>query len=143
MAQRERLEAENTLLGLYMSHFVMHDLNGDTYIEGLARTCGRDREYGVRLDLGSNFPHEKPGLHIVSPSGLETYYGRSLSSIGNSHSYHTLDSHSGRGVRICHTKNWDASITCVNILAKAHLWLEAYEAHLQTGRALARFLVDA
>ena len=55
------------------------------------------------------------------------------------HLSHTLDSGPGGCVQISYAGEWEASMTCVMVLAKCLLWLEAHEAHLRTGKDITAF----
>ena len=136
--QRRRLAFERRLLERKMPQFRFYDLTGNTYIAGHART-NSGRSYGVRVELPPDYPFDEPSLFITSPRRLPTDCGGSVNDEGTSHAFHTHDNNGGY-VRICHTGSWDASRTCIQVLTKVHLWLEAYEGHLRTGRDLANFL---
>jgi hypothetical protein len=128
---------ERELLAKQMPQFEIFDLNGDTYIEGLARVYGSRAEFKLRLVLGRSFPDEMPKLFVVSPATLPKYNGRgTINSEGSSHCFHTLNNGPGGIVQICHFKSgwWDSSKTTVAALMKGIYWLEAYAAHLKTGR---------
>ncbi|MDM8008455.1 MAG: hypothetical protein QUV05_20140 [Phycisphaerae bacterium] len=124
----------------YMPHFRVCDPKGETYIAGQARSAG-GRKYDVRLCLPPDYPHESPGLHIVRPETLRMYGGGTINSLGFSGAFHTLGNGPNGCVTVCHTPNWDASLTWVKVLRKLSLWLEAYELHLKTGEEIARYLV--
>ena len=65
---------------------------------------------------------------------------KSINSLGTTHSYHTW-SNGPRGiVTICHTSGWDPSISCVQVLLKGIIWLEAYSMHLRTGATIAEII---
>lgn len=138
--QRRRLAFEANLLGRRMPHFRVCDPTGETYIAGRARTTG-GRKYDVRLYLPPDYPHESPSLYIVRPRVLRMYGGGTINSLGASGAFHTLPNGPDSCVTVCHTANWDASMTWVKVLHKLSLWLEAYELHLKTGNEIASYLV--
>jgi len=139
-SQRERLAMEEKLLAHHASNFHFYNRTGDTYIEGWANTSEGDSRFKLRLELPPDFPYDKPGLYVVDPSVLWMYGHRGrINDLGTSHAFHVHDNGGGY-VKICHTEDWDASITCVKILIKGHLWLEAYVSHLRTGEDIASFL---
>ena len=138
-SQRQRLAFERALLASKMPQFSFCDPFGDTYISGVA-TTNSGRWYLLKLDLPSAYPYEEPDLYITSPNKLSRYGGvGTINDVGTSHDFHVYNNHGGC-VKICHFEEWDASRTCLLVLLKGHLWLEAYHAHLRTGRVLAEFL---
>jgi len=137
-AQRLRLAFEQKLVQRKMPHFMFYDLTGNTYIAGYAQT-NSGRLYGVRVDLPPDYPYDEPSLFITSPFVLPTRYGGSVNFVGTSHAFHTY-ANNGGDIRICYSGCWGSSNTCVMVLLKASLWLEAYEAYYRTGRDLASFL---
>lgn len=137
--QRQRLAFERALLATKMPQFSFHDPFGRTYVGGWAAT-NSGAQYYLKLDLSPAYPHARPNLYVTCPSTLQQYGGRgTVNAVGTSHAFHVYDNHGGC-VQICHFLEWDASKTCLLVLLKGHLWLEAYHAHLRTGRDLAEFL---
>lgn len=65
-----------------------------------------------------------------------------INSVGSSHAFHTLSNGPDGCVQICHFKSefWDASKTCVGVLFKGLLWLEAYDIYLKTDMSIASIL---
>ena len=138
--QRRRLAFEEKLVARYMPDSRLYDRTGNTYIDGGARTSGGANRYRLRICLPSSFPYGKPGLYVISPHPVwMRRRRRTLNSLGTSHAFH-VNKNGGGYLNICHTRDWDASMTCVQVLLKGILWLEAYEGHLRTGRDLADFL---
>ena len=143
MEQCERLALEEKLLLKYMPGFYFYDKMGATYISGCYRPNGASREYEIRIDIPFDYPYEKPELFIISPVILWKHGNRgTVNDEGVSHAFHTLEAGHGGCVQICHTLDWDASLTCVKVILKAILWCEAYEGHLQTGKDIAEFLCE-
>ena len=136
--QRSRLAFETKLLAQKMPHFQFYDLSGSTYVSGWAHTTS-GMQYQLKLKLPSHYPDGQPKLYVLSPWTLRKYDGGSINSEGSSHAFHTYSNEYGC-VQICHTRDWHAGMTCLLVLEKAHLWLEAYHGHLRTGRDLAEFL---
>jgi len=132
-----RLALEEKLIGQYFSDFQVYDHLFDTYIEGWAHTNG-DRWYTGRITLPADYPFAMPRLYVLHR--LWTCDGRELSTLGVSHAFHVLGGGPNGGVEICHTKTWEASRTCVQVLVKLVTWLEALEAHWITGKDLGDFL---
>ena len=137
--QCRRLAFEANILRRYMPHFGVCDPKGDTYIAGRPRTNG-GREYETRLCLPPGYPHQSPNLYIVHPRTLRMHGGGTINSLGTSGAFHTLSNGPDGCVTICHTSNWDASLTWVKVLHKLLLWLEAYELHLKTGDEIVKYL---
>ena len=95
----------------------------------------------MRLVLGSCFPEVQPDLIVWHPHTLPKHGGGTVNSEEVSHSFHTLPNHSTGRVTVCHSTDWEASMTTVGVVLRGVvLWLEAYEAHLATGRKISRFL---
>lgn len=139
--QSQRLAMEEKLVNHYMPGYRFYDRTGNTYIEGEARTNGHSHGYRLRIELPPDYPYERPDLFVVQPRVLRMYGGRgTINALGGTHSFHTGGAGPNGCVQICHTGDWDASMTCVKVLIKGHLWLEAYDAHLRTGRDIADFL---
>jgi len=137
--QRERLAFEESILRKYMSNFQFYNRAGDTFIEGWM-TTNAGKSYKIRVQLPPNYPFEEPDVYIVSPRTLWKYrHQGTINDAGLSHGFHTAPSCNGY-VRICHTKYWSASDTCLRVLIKVALWLEAYEGHRRTGRRIADYL---
>ncbi len=137
--QRSRLAFERSLIAKDMPQFSFMNLTHDTYVCGCVRT-NSGKSYQVEVRLPPDYPDEQPELYVTSPSVLRMRNGwQSLNQLGTSHSYHTYRSERGC-VKICFVRDWDPSMSCLLVLLKAHLWLEAYEAHLKTGRPICEFL---
>ncbi len=139
-SQRERLAVEEKLFDRYAPNFRFYDRTGDTYIEGWANTSNGSSRFKLRLEISTEFPYDEPDLYVVSPRTLCRYGNRgSINDLGTSHAFHVYSN--GRGwVKICHSSDWEASMTCLKVIIKGHLWLEAYLSHLRTGRDIADFL---
>lgn len=137
-----RLDLEEALLRKYMPHFHLYR-SGAAYIGGWAKPTAGASSYQLRLELPRDFPFDKPDLFVVSPRTLPMYrHSGTINSLGTSHDYHVHANGAGC-VKICHTRSWDASITCLKILLKAHCWCAAYEQHLRTGLPIKDFLLSA
>jgi len=143
-AQHCRLVLERKLLAKEMPHFHLYNIDGNAYVSGWQTTRGSHQNYQLKLVLGYYFPDEMPNLYIVSPHTLwkADRYG-TINEEETSHAFHTLSNGPNGCVQICHFKHesWDASKTCVGVLIKGVIWLEAYEAHLRTGKDIADFCV--
>jgi len=137
-----RWGVEKDLLRLYMWAFVVRDLaDGGAEVEGWAQTSGGQNRYSGRLVLSPNFPYEEPKLYVTSPNPMWMHgWQKTVNSLGLSGAFRTRTNGPNGCVQICHTDLWDASMTCVLVLEKLHLWLEAYEAHLRSGKEIMDYL---
>jgi len=136
-----RLAIERQLVAMELPQFEFHDIEGDTYAEGLVNIYGSSTEFKLRLVL-RDFPDELPKLFVVSPTILPKYKGYgNVNSEGPSHAFHTMRNGAGGIVQICHFKRdwWDSSKTAVAVLIKGIFWLEAYCAYLKTGRKISEY----
>jgi len=139
--QCRRLAMEEKLLKKYMPDFRFYNKTGDTYVEGWVTPNGTSKRYRLRLDVPTEYPNEKPQLYVSSPVTLRKYDGYdTINDEGVSHSFHTLGTGHNGCVEICTVGDWDASLTCVKLLIMGVMWLEAYEAHLDSGDDIADFL---
>lgn len=135
----DRMAFEKTLIYMYMPDFSIDPLSLGLCAEGWVETNGGNM-YKGRVDGGVVYPFSKPELYLLCPSSPRTRSGRLLSSLGASHAFHVLGTGSNGFLRICHTDLWDATMTLLQVLIKFVAWVEAYDAHLRTGRDLADFL---
>lgn len=140
MEQCQRLAVEAKLLAKYMPNFRFYEPRGNTYVEGWARTQG-GKAFKLKVVLPPDYPYAKPRLYVLDPVQLPRYGARgTVNDVGISHSFHTFDNGPDGCVQICHTRDWDASLTLLKVLLKGVVWLEAYSAHLRTGRDIADYL---
>jgi hypothetical protein len=141
--QNDRLTFEKRLVQRYFPEMQWHESGDSIVIEGWCATRKGARRYKAKLVLSSDFPFRSPELLVVEPQSLAMREpGTTLKALGLSHAFHLSHNGSAQGVSICHTGQWDASHTCVNVLSKLILWLEAYETYLQTGKDIAHVLED-
>ena len=142
-AQRERLGIEHQILQRegFSQFSVWHDGKDDTYYASGIATSSSGRRYTLYCPIPSGYPTERPRLYITDPRPLYMADGKSIVSLGVSHSMHTLTP-LGDMVQICHWRDnrWHSGIVLQKVFLKAHLWVEAYEQHLATGRPLADFV---
>lgn len=144
LAQRQRLAAEHQILQQqgFLQFGVYHQPAHDSYYASGLATSNSGRGYSLWMPIPSGFPTERPPLYILDPHPVLTADGRAVSSLGVSHAMHTLEPHSSGYVQICHWRaaRWHAGIVLQKVFLKAHVWIEAYEQHLATGRDLAEFV---
>ena len=97
------------------------------------------------LGLGSE-ESSKDGELFVDSKKTDTVSkdkdGNDLS--GTSACMHTLSSEHG-WTRICHYgyNDWTPAVSLFKVYVRCHLWLEMYEAHLQTGNPIDYYLKHA
>jgi len=144
MAQRQRLAMEHQILQNegFSQFSVYHQAADDSYYASGLATSNSGRGYSLYVPIPSGFPTQRPPLYILDPHPLLMANGTAVSSLGVSHSMHTLTHHAGGYVQICHWRDarWHAGIVLQKVFLKAHIWIEAYEQHLATGRPLADFV---
>jgi len=139
--QCKRLAFEEKLLQKYMSNFRFYDKTGDTYVEGWVTPNGTSKRYRLRLDIPHDYPDEQPEIYVTSPVILWKHGGHEkLNDEGVSGCFHMLGTGHGECVRICTLCDWEESLTCLKLLIMGVMWLEAYEAHLDSGDDIADFL---
>lgn len=95
--------------------------------------------YNLHMDL-SSFPATIPPVFVMKM--LKDKDGNDLS--GTSACMHTLSSEHG-WTRICHYgyNDWTPAVSLFKVYIRCHLWLEMYEAHLQTGKPIDYYLKHA
>lgn len=137
--QRDRLAIEKETLEQYFRLGVTWiDPQGETKVEVLLKSNG-DREYILRVYIPADFPNSCPALVVASPQKLLLKNGMRLPQVSDS--FHTLEDTHGFH-RICHfyPPDWTPDITLYQVFMKGRLWIEAYEAHLETGEDMDVYL---
>lgn len=142
-AQVARLEFERAILRHYFPTFEWNnpaDAEAAS-VEGEVRT-NAGTAYRLRVYLSPQFPAVCPEMVVSDPRPLLRRNGKPL--VAASGTMHTLDERDGC-TRICHIRPafWVPQNTIYLVLLKGRIWLEAYEAHLRTGRPLDAFLPHA
>ena len=102
----------------------------------LSNSGGR---YSLRIFVPESFPAACPDMIVSRPKPLLDSTGAALDE--TSASMHVLGTRDG-GTKICHFRSsrWVPKNTLYLVALKGRIWLEAYEAHLRTGKPLDRFL---
>ena len=137
--QRDRLAIEKEKLEQYFRLGVTWiDPQGETKVQVLLKS-NADREYKLRIYIPPDFPNSCPALVVVSPPKLLLKNGKWLPEM--SYPFHTLEDTDGFH-RICHfyPPDWTPDITLYQVFMKGRLWIEAYEAHLETGEDMDVYL---
>lgn len=144
LSQRQRLAAEYQILQNegFSQFSVTHQPAYDSYYASGIATTNSGRRYSLWIPIPNGYPAERPKLYVLDPHPLRLYSGAPMSSLGVSHAMHTLTPHDQGYVQICHWRDnrWHSGIVLQKVFLKAHIWLEAYEQHLATGRDLANFV---
>ncbi|MBL8542535.1 MAG: hypothetical protein JNJ63_01885 [Hyphomonadaceae bacterium] len=144
MDQRTRLALEHQILQRegFSQFGVYHQPGGDTYCAHGVATSSSGKRYTLFSPIPAGFPSQRPPLYITEPHPLLMADGARVSSLGVSHNMHTLTPHDAGWVQICHWRDarWHAGIVLQKVFLKGHLWIEAYEQHLATGKPLADFV---
>jgi hypothetical protein len=142
--QRQRLYVENEILKHegFDQFAVWHHPSGDTYSASGRATANSGCHYMLYMPIPSGYPHQRPPLYVTDPDPLRMFDGNPVSSLGVSHQMHTLTPHAAGWPQICHWRDarWHPGIVLQKVFLKAHMWIEAYEQHLATGRPLADFV---
>lgn len=135
-ASRYQAEVAALQLSLPANMFKFFDLDTDKpYLKMVAITNSKNM-YTLRVDL-DQFPESIPKVFITKM--LKSKSGNDLNN--PSHEMHTLSSEYGY-TRICHygTSSWKPNVSLNKVYLKCRVWLEAYEAHLQTGDNICDYL---
>ena len=142
--QRDRLLLEHQILQHeeFSQFSVYYDRTHDAYDASGVATSSSGRRYSLYAPIPSGFPTQRPPLYVTDPNPLLMADGTAMSRLGLSHQMHTLTPHDNGWVQICHWRDsrWHSGIVLQKVFLKAHIWIEAYEQHLATGRSLADFV---
>jgi hypothetical protein len=111
------------------------------YFEFPGPTVQGGNEYCLRLYVNPELPEVCPTLFCWSPLVLRRLPDGTVNELGRNHDFHTWDNGPDARVCICHIAlgDWDASISYVTPITKGHLWILAYEAHLQDGSLISEY----
>jgi hypothetical protein len=141
---KSRLQIEKEIVGAELPQFFLIKFETTPcFIGDYCSTATNDR-FTLRLELPDYYPDQMPKLFITDPITLRKNGGGRLNDLGVSHDYHTLEAGPGGYVQICHFNpdSWDASKTCVAVLVKGILWIEAYCLSLITGQTIAKIIAN-
>ena len=105
-------------------------------------TCSNDRQHTLRVYLPSDYPNSVPDMIVKTP-GMTTLKSRSGGEMCGGSIDHIYGSRDGC-TQICHFRPglWKDDNTLYQVIMKGMIWLEAYEAHLRTGRNLNAYLAE-
>lgn len=141
--QRQRLAAEREVLARNLPDFEFVNPAGETTVEGRWKSS-LFTTYFIVVKLPPGYPDECPSTYIVWPSPLKGL-DKPLEEYGSTHDMHVWETDVPGWTKICtyNPTRWNSGETLERVLHKAFLWIEAYEAHIQTGESIARFLREA
>jgi hypothetical protein len=143
--QRVRLGDDANGLRTYFPSFSFYEPTGDTYVSGYW-TSNAGNGYGVMITIPPGYPDECPSTYVSYPSPLWGHMGwRTIESYGTSHDMHTWQTDRPGWVKICtyRPEGWSVEHSMLKIIRKGLLWIFAYECHLQDGKPIKNFLMDA
>lgn len=141
MSRISRLRLERYIVYHELPQFRLCGSIETPYFTGWQKTTQKLQDYKLKLLLPKWYPDQMPCLYVVYPKTLYKYSNwETINSEGVSHAFHTQANGHDGCVQICHDHNWDASKTCVGVLMKGIIWLEAYERHLKTGFTIAEII---
>lgn len=108
------------------------------YLRMAAKT-NSGKVYTLHMDL-REFPDQIPPVYVTTM--LKDKKGEDLAHASSS--MHTLSSENG-WTRICHygANAWTPMVSLFRIYVKCRLWLEAYEAHLSSGKPIDFYLIHS
>ena len=140
-SQIYRLNIERDLLQKYFPDRISWICPGGSTKVELKVDTNNNKKYVLRIDVPGDFPNSCPKLTIMSPKNLRLKNGQPLPE--NSSAFHTLGAEDGC-ISICHfyPLHWNAQDTLYEVFMKGRFWLEAYEAHLNTGEPINVYLPE-
>jgi hypothetical protein len=138
----QRLQHEISILDRYFPRrykFESLYLPGELLDVGVKTQSGK--VYRLNIRLKQDYPNSLPEVYVVHPTPLRKFDGSRID--GASHEMHTLGN-DGEKVQICHFKreNWNPNQSLYKIILKGRIWLESYEGHLRTGKAIDDYLTS-
>lgn len=134
MMTQDRFNAELNVLRRKLGENIFH-FDGMRSVKMAART-NKGNVYTLHMDL-CGFPNAIPKVFVTKM--LYSKSGTPLNSVSGP--MHTLSSENN-WTRICHygSNAWTPMVSIYKIYIKCRLWLEMYEAHLETGNNIDYYL---
>lgn len=103
----------------------------------IAAKTNSGKIYTLHVDL-REFPENIPAVYITKM--LKDYNGNDMDHASATN--HTLTSENG-WTRLCHYgQSWKPNVSLFKVYIKCRVWLEAYEAHLSTGKPMNYYLKE-
>ncbi len=141
--QKHRLATERAVLAERFPDFEFCNPTAQLTIEG-RYWSSQSTSYFLVVKVPPGYPDECPSTYICWPSPLR---GRDkpLEDYGSTHDMHVWETDVPGWTKICtyNPTRWRSSETVERVLHKAFLWIEAYEAHIETGEPIAHYLMAA
>jgi len=139
--QWDRINFEEILVSMQFPSFHKFNNSSAFGFTGCVTPKAGNRSYELKLDVTDNYPYDEPDLFVALPPVLWMHGGKkSINSLETTHDYHAYYNGPDGCVKICHTSEWDPSMTCVQVLLKGIIWLEAYSIHLRSGDTIAKII---
>ena len=130
----------------YFSQFLhVWSTDDDAHYQGNIDSTALGGALTLRLEYMPRHPDVCPQLYVWDPIKLPLHVGlfpgQTINEKGRCHEFHTNENGPSGRVCICHinTSQWEPSMTYAQVLLKGALWINAYEAHLQTGAPIAEY----
>ena len=139
--QRDRIDFEGALVGMEFPGFRQFIRASSFGFIGQFAPKAGSGSYELTAEASDAYPYIEPDLLVTWPRVLWMHGGlTSINSLGTTHAYHAHYNGPDGCVKICHTSSWDPSMTCVQVLLKAVIWVEAYSIHLRMGATIAQII---
>ena len=141
--QQNRLAMEKNILQTYFKdkvQWIDPRRRGSSKVD-VQLTTSNGKCYTLRVCIPEDFPNSCPVLLVNSPARpLTLRNGCEIGSSTANHSWGTRDDRT----QICHFRpcKWTSENTLYQVFMKGLLWLEAYEGHLASGKAISNYLVE-
>lgn len=131
----KRIDIEDNFTRQKFPSFVRYsDFLGYPYWQGTMFT-NSNKCYIIRVEVSADFPLLRPKLYITSPCPLYTFWGKKLADLGATQYMHTYGPKNGWvQMCVCRDECWSSDDSIFKCLKKARVWIEAYDAHLRTGK---------
>ena len=120
--------------------FRLYEAYGYFSFKGYYTTTVGRRDFQLEARIPDRYPNEMPELVVLSPTRLwKKDSSETIADMGLSHEFHSWGPDYNGHVQICHTKpdQWDASHTCIGVMVKGIIWVEAYCTHRSIGKSIA------
>lgn len=113
------------------------DSDDSAYFEGWVTPEDSNTAYLLRLCINPECPEVCPELYVWEPIALPRVPSGTINEV-TGHETHTRGNGPDGRVQICwiDPADWDATISFVRPILTGHLWLEAYAAHMKTGKPI-------
>ncbi len=130
-----RLVDELNLLvkDLSLNNFELKDGLTDHPVLRAAIVTANQHHYGLEIDL-TGFPEKQPKMYV-----LKKLMKQDGTPMGLSSAMHCLGI-TDEKTRVCFANSWQPDTHLIELYFKGKLWLECYEAHLETGNTIDHYL---